>query len=484
MISKILVISFVFFIFLSSFASSKKVNSLKEAVENVKQALKKASTMPVQTKLKQLEDLTLECALCGIAMNEVEGLLLENRTQSDIETELKIFCSYLPSDISPLCDLLVADLPNIIDLEEKKYTVSGICTEIGMCDKPFNNPTDPQDVPTYTINLDLPPKERYKEVCSNATYQTTLKFLLNTLNRVLGDEVVGALSDLGEFLNDWYFPQDLGEEIQGCADVVGIGYGWISLFNMGYEVSDACTSIIAQDPKGVPFHVRNMDFWAGMGFTDSLKTLAYTAEYQKNGKTVFYSTTFAGYAGVLSGMKPNGFSITVDTRFYPGGITELFGEIVAALTENNASLVTFLTRQVMENENDFDAAVQNLSNDELIADVYYIVAGTKAGEGAVISRNRHNATDVWKLDASNGRWWLLETNYDHWKETPWFDDRRTDGNKHMKEMGQSNVNVDNMLKIIEQKPTLNLQTTFSSVAVPATGYYKSYSRWCEYPCVQ
>ncbi len=82
-------------------------------------------------------------------------------------------------------------------------------------------------------------------------------------------------------------------------------------------------------------------------------------------------------------MKPNAFSITIDTRFYPQGISEMFYEIIAAITEKNASLVTFLSRNVFQNENDFHAAVDNLSNDLLIADVYYIVAGVSAGEGTI-----------------------------------------------------------------------------------------------------
>ncbi len=75
-------------------------------------------------------------------------------------------------------------------------------------------------------------------------------------------------------------------------------------------------------------------------------------------------------------MKPNAFSVTIDTRFYPEGAWEFFYEIIAAFQEKNASLVSFLTREVFTNEQGFEAAVENLSKEELIADVYYIVAGT------------------------------------------------------------------------------------------------------------
>jgi hypothetical protein len=48
------------------------------------------------------------------------------------------------------------------------------------------------------------------------------------------------------------------------------------------------------------------------------------------------------------GMKPNAFSMTIDTRFYPDGMYELFYEIIAAIEEKNASLVSFLSREVFE----------------------------------------------------------------------------------------------------------------------------------------
>jgi hypothetical protein len=108
-------------------------------------------------------------------------------------------------------------------------------------------------------------------------------------------------------------------------------------------------------------------------------------------------------------MRPSGFTVTVDTRFYPQGFSQMFYEFIAAIEERNASLVSFLLRNVFQNCGDFNEALYNLSNDELIADVYYIISGVSSGEGAVISRNRFNATNVWTLDVSAGRWYLVQT---------------------------------------------------------------------------
>jgi len=176
--------------------------------------------------------------------------------------------------------------------------------------------------------------------------------------------------------------------------------------------------------------------------------------------------------------------VTIDTRFYPDGITELFYEVIAAITEKNASLVSFLSRKVFENENDYSSAIDNLSNGELIADVYYIVAGVSSGQGAVISRNRENATDVWSLDAKNGRWYEVEPNYDHWEQPPWFDDRVDPANKGMDAMGQYGVTLDGIFNVLSTKPVFNLQTTYTILAVPRNGTYRCWTRYCPYPCVE
>ncbi|MGH0140653.1 UNVERIFIED_CONTAM: hypothetical protein FKN15_023265 [Acipenser sinensis] len=60
----------------------------------------------------------------------------------------------------------------------------------------------------------------------------------------------------------------------------------------------------------------------------------------------------------------------------------------------------------------------------IIADVYYIVAGARPNQGVVVTRNREGPADIWPLDPVNGRWYQVETNYDHWTTPPPFDDRR------------------------------------------------------------
>jgi len=432
---------------------------------------------------KQLTDLTFECALCGIAINEVEGFLIENISLTVMEQTLqKDVCNLVSGLLRDTCDDLVDRLPYVINKLEQSWGVSAVCIDMGFCETPFTPFADPEPVPTYVVNLDLPPLERWDKICSNPTYQKTAQFLVNTVNGLVPN-VYELLNQVGEALNAFYFPADLAQEVQGCSQALGIPTGWGSLFNLGYEVSDACTSIVAQTPDGTVLHGRNMDFWAGMGFTDSLKNMTFIADYQKGGKTQFKTTGFAGYVGALSGIKPGGFSVTINSRFYPQGLGELFWEIVAAIEERNASLVSFLSREVLANENNFQAALNALSQTELIADVYYTMAGSKPGEGAVLSRNRHNATNIWMLN-SPSRWFEVQTNYDHWQQPPWFDDRVDPADNALNALGQKDITLTGLFNTLSVKPVLNIQTTYTILAVPRNGTYMSWTRWCPFPCVE
>eukprot|EP00026_Physarum_polycephalum_P007681 Phypoly_transcript_07746.p1 GENE.Phypoly_transcript_07746~~Phypoly_transcript_07746.p1 ORF type:complete len:361 (+),score=30.73 Phypoly_transcript_07746:62-1084(+) len=266
------------------------------------------------------------CLLCGIAINEVEGFLAENMTESDMEAFLrKDICSHIPSKLQPDCDDIIDLIPDAISRINAGESVGMVCVENNFCTQPFTEQPDPTGVPTYIINLDLDPEQRLVEVCSNKSFQAVLRNLIDAMGNFFDNSTV--LSDLGKTLNHFYFPSDYAGEIRGCAQVMGLDYGLLTIVNLGYELSDACTSIVAQMPNGTILHARNMDFWDGIWLTGHLKNLTYTAQYQQGGKTVFYATTFVSYVGVLSGMKPNAFSLSINTRFYPQGGLAAFAAV-------------------------------------------------------------------------------------------------------------------------------------------------------------
>jgi len=434
----------------------------------------------------QTNNITSKCVLCGIFVNEVEALLAENMTEEAIERALiDDVCTITAWILRAECEKLVSRIPEIISRIEDTNSVSKICVEDGFCDKPFTPHSDPAPVPTYIINLDALPSQRWKAVCTNKAYKEELQIIVEGFTGFFG-ELSPEISLLGKTVNTLYFPVEQGLEIRACADDLDVDYGWLTILNMLYEIVGACTSVVAQTVDGKILHARNMDFWDGIWLSAHLKNVTFTAEYHSLGKLKYVSTNFVGYMGIFSGMKPKAFSISIDTRRVGfTDITEYVKRLISDITHRNASLVTFLSRKVLDEATDYDHAVALLNSSPIAGEVYYIVGGVKDTQGVVLSRNPVNSSDVWRLDPAHNRWFEVETNYDHWKQPPWFDDRVVPANRALMELGRQNLTLNALLKnVLSVKPVLNLQTTFTMLTSAATGEYTTYTRYCPYPCAE
>ena len=65
-----------------------------------------------------------------------------------------------------------------------------------------------------------------------------------------------------------------------------------------------------------------------------------------------------------------------------------------------------------------------------------LLLGQSLLQACVITRSRQKAVDVWDIGSHGSTWYILETNYDHWKSPPTYDDRRAQANYCMKNMTQ------------------------------------------------
>jgi len=112
----------------------------------------------------------------------------------------------------------------------------------------------------------------------------------------------------------------------------------------------------------------------------------------------------------------------------------------------------------MENTTSFNDAVHLLSTQDLIAPVYFILAGVNPDEGAVITRNQNTLIDIWMINKTStdfNKWFLLETNYDHWQPPPSKDDRRTPGINAMNLLTQSRIDFYSLMGVLTLKPVCN-----------------------------
>ncbi|KAJ8777731.1 hypothetical protein J1605_001190 [Eschrichtius robustus] len=403
---------------------------------------------------------------------------------------------------------------------------------------PPSGPTYRGPVPWYTINLDLPPYKRWHELMVDKA--PALKVIVNSLkNMINAFEPSGkivqlvdqklATSDLTLLQKEEHvllvildhqamtklmvecqertvsvvgdprwdrpgllgnFPGPFEEEMKGIAAVTEIPLGEIISFNIFYEFFTICTSIITEDKEGHLLHARNMDFGVFLGWnvnnntwviTEELKPLTVNLDFQRNSKTVFKAAGFAGYVGMLTGFKPGLFSLTLNERFSTNG--GFMGVIEWILGKKDAKWIGFIIRSVLENSTSYEEAKTILTKTKILAPAYFILGGNKSGQGCVITRDRVQSLDIYELDPKQGIWYVVQTNYDRWKNPFFLDNRRTPAKMCLNRTTQENISFATMYDVLSTKPVLNKLTVYTALIDVTKGQFETYLRDCPDPCI-
>jgi hypothetical protein len=267
------------------------------------------------------------------------------------------------------------------------------------------------DCRSYAVNLDAPPRERWTHIIRD--HLEYIPAVSELIDGIIGTGMVASLataafSGLTKVGHVYY-----SEELQGIAEASGLPVGKIALMQIAYEVFAACTSIIIDAPgsdggKTVPFHIRTMD-WD----MEELKPLTIEVNFVRGGVTVFKATTWAGYVGVLTGMRPEAFSVSINYRRSREGherglLRGVMSNMVEGLTRSWP--VSFLVREALDRCATYSAAVGALRESDLMAPTYITVAGVSSGEGIVITRNRNGCEADQQLVTSG---FIVQANMDH-----------------------------------------------------------------------
>lgn len=358
---------------------------------------------------------------------------------------------------------------------------------------------------TYQLNLDLPANERWTHIVQDNIQK--LKAATAYFDQFIPKALKPLVIKIGQKLQK-VFPDYKGE-LQGIATASGIDVGEITVLNLVYQLEDLfvncsawnttgpgcdsqfpiglCTSIIAQDASGNIVHGRNLDF----NFTPELNELIANIEFQRGGKTIFTGTTLVGFVGIMNGMKPDAFSYSINARDRGGDVLENF----ASLLTGNCRTPTQHARLIFESCEDYACAKRKFQSKKLANPVYYTIGGSKAGEGAVITRDRLKTADVLELSSITNTihkvsvwppaikkhkvrgfepWYKLQTNYDNWKDPPAADNRRDPGNEFMQGIGQAQISQTSMYhSVLLRWPTFNPHTDWTSVFSASYHYYNT-----------
>lgn len=341
---------------------------------------------------------------------------------------------------------------------------------------------------TYRLDMDLAPKDRWYDITldvisKHGGWDYSFQPCIDFVNSLFSPAELALLSPVFEKVADHM--GDYGEEMRGLLvafDDSGnsgkVTLGDIMLLNFLYDLSEACTGIVAQTGNGTLIHGRNLDY-----HDFGLRNISANIDFVSGGEVLFHTTGQVGNIGVYTGMRPHGFSVQLNQRDYQGKDTlahklyEMASEIIN--TAKGGTLGSLLIRETLMAESNYDGAVQMLSDTRLIAPCYYIVGGVSAGQGAVITRDREGPDQsydrgVWTMQS--GDWYILQTNFDNWLAPPADDDRRDAAKTSMAAIGQQGLSPYSLYyNAMSVAPVLDVgarvPTIYTTIMVPSLNYY-------------
>jgi len=233
----------------------------------------------------------------------------------------------------------------------------------------------PAIVPTYVIDLAKAENARWSEVIGKEK---------GVAGRLV-QEAAAEFNKVPEVLR-WIFAhlyQIMGglyqAEIAAWADGLGVSLGTATMLNCAYELSHlrrprflGCTAGIRWiDGLGM-VHLRTLD-WPLPSIAEATRLFRF-----RRGSREFVVVGACGHVGVLSGMLPGAYSVTINWAPPAGFPTFDFGP-------------TFMLRDTLEKCDTFDAAVKSLCDTRLSTSVFFTVCGAEKGQACVIERTQREA---------------------------------------------------------------------------------------------
>jgi hypothetical protein len=183
-------------------------------------------------------------------------------------------------------------------------------------------------------------------------------------------------------------------EIRAWSHGVGVQEGTVTMLNCAYELSHLRVPKVFGCTAGVRWveglgmvHVRNLD-WPLPGMGPATRIFRF-----HQGDRAFVAVGVPGQVGVLSGMLPGAYSVTINWAPPVSFPTFEFGP-------------TFLLRETLTTCDTYDAAVERLTKTPLSTSVFFTVCGVEKGQARIIERTA-NAAETRPMRSSS----LVQANH-------------------------------------------------------------------------
>ncbi|KAF2096129.1 hypothetical protein NA57DRAFT_14112, partial [Rhizodiscina lignyota] len=176
--------------------------------------------------------------------------------------------------------------------------------------------------PIYTIDLSLPPAERYVELAQ--AFKADIQGLTGLFDDVVGslypDISITTIRRLAKVFLRRLHSKEQTEEIRGISRVTGVEMYLLVCFNTLLDMLMGCSSggirSECSDGEVRMLHFRTLDW--GM---DSLRKIVVQLEFvdRPHGRVLARSITYVGFVGVLTGVRPalgaqEGLSLSLNFR--------------------------------------------------------------------------------------------------------------------------------------------------------------------------
>lgn len=265
-----------------------------------------------------------------------------------------------------------------------------------------------ENIPVRSINLDNPPSERWIELMEE--YKVPVKkcyqILDERITNMIGSYPKWIVNLLIKSIVKFYGSHNhYYEELVSISKILDLPLEKVIIAQYGYELFSACTSTIVSDPElyQYPIHLRTMD-WDD----NTLRPLTINLNIIKNNELMAVATTWVGFIGFMTIVKPNVCSISINYRRndnmllnYPANI---YGMLSGRLT------VSYMVREAVLNDNkSYSDIVTFLQKTPLISPCYVTMTGMTHNSGVILVRDRNDCQSYY-IDPNEG--YLIQTNID------------------------------------------------------------------------
>ena len=181
----------------------------------------------------------------------------------------------------------------------------------------------PDEPPRFTIDLSLPPEQRYLEVCT--AFKSEMLNLTSLFDEVVGGMIhfisVKWLRFLCRLLLRKVYNNEENAELKGISKASGVDVYLLVCFNVLLDLFMGCSSGGATVRAGTDVgsgsktvHFRTLD-WGMPALRRIVVQLDYVLE--KDGPVIASSITYAGFVGVLTGVRTD---LSLSLNFRPNRI--------------------------------------------------------------------------------------------------------------------------------------------------------------------